>query len=245
MGFSTTSCALTAAGAAYCWGANGAGQAGVGSTSPAVVVSPAPVVGGHTFSSLVIGQMHACGLTAGGTAYCWGSNALSQFGDGTTADHLSPSVAAGGKTFVAIGAGNAFTCGLTSGGTAYCWGANEYGELGRGTIGGDPALDSLGAPRPVIGGHTFASLEVGGFHVCGITTGGDTYCWGVNIDGQLGDGTRTDNGTPLLVLGQAASAPAPFGAAVAAPWPAGAKLPSARSRGLMSSSVSNRLSRNQ
>lgn len=223
-GFSTTSCALTASGAAYCWGRNDAGQVGTGSNAQYAILSPSPVVGGHTFTQVVIGQLHGCGLTAAGAAYCWGSNLTGQFGDGTTTDHLTPSIAAKGMTFVAIGAGNLFTCGLTGGGAAYCWGANEYGQLGRGPIGGDPLADSLIVPRPVVGGHTFASIDVGGFHVCGITTGGDTYCWGVNIDGQLGDGTRTDNGTPLLVLGQAASAPVAPNGVPAAVRSAGGKL---------------------
>ena len=36
----------------------------------------------------------------------------------------------------------------------------------------------------------FGALAVGWNHSCGITVGGDLYCWGSNNGGQLGDGTR-------------------------------------------------------
>jgi hypothetical protein len=36
------------------------------------VAEPAAVVGGPTFSSLTTGDLHTCGLTASGVAYCWG-----------------------------------------------------------------------------------------------------------------------------------------------------------------------------
>ena len=37
-------------------------------------------------------------------------------------------------------------------------------------------------------------------HSCGVTPGGKLYCWGGNIDGQLGDGTRTSRSLPTLVV---------------------------------------------
>jgi len=39
-------------------------------------------------------------------------------------------------------------------------------------------------------------------HSCGITTGGATYCWGYNSNGQIGDGTRNDRRLPVKVVGQ-------------------------------------------
>ena len=39
---------------------------------------------------------------------------------------------------------------------------------------------------PVSGGFTFASLTVGYYAVCGITTGGVTYCWGDDYNLALG-----------------------------------------------------------
>lgn len=74
-------CALRSNGAAFCWGLNDTAQLGDGST--AIVNSvPQPVQGGRTFSQLVAGSDHTCGLAADGTAWCWGNNQVNQLGDG-------------------------------------------------------------------------------------------------------------------------------------------------------------------
>ena len=48
---------------------------------------------------------------------------------------------------------------------------------------------------------TFAALAAGNTHTCGVTTGGDAFCWGQNVFGQLGDGTTTDASKPVAVSG--------------------------------------------
>jgi alpha-tubulin suppressor-like RCC1 family protein len=68
-GLGSSSCGLTATGAAYCWGDG--------------VLAPAAVPGGLTFSALTIGAGHICGLTTAGGAYCWGDNYWGQLGRGT------------------------------------------------------------------------------------------------------------------------------------------------------------------
>ena len=58
-------------------------------------------------------------------------------------------------------------------------------------------------PTVVGGGVTFASLADGSAdHACGLTSGGQAFCWGANAYGQLGDGTATDQGAPVAVTGQ-------------------------------------------
>jgi len=97
-------------------------------------LTPTSVVGGLTFTSLALGAQHTCGLTSGGTAYCWGANEEGQLGDGTFAPRrLTPTPVAGGLTFTSLALGEVHTCGLTSGGAAYCWGWNGGGQLGDGT----------------------------------------------------------------------------------------------------------------
>jgi len=51
----------------------------------------------------------------------------------------------------------------------------------------------------VVGGHSFVSLRAFGSHDCGLTSAGETFCWGYNLDGQLGDGTRTHRSRPVYV----------------------------------------------
>jgi alpha-tubulin suppressor-like RCC1 family protein len=126
-------CGLTSGGAAYCWGLNGYGELGDG-TSGTDRLTPTPAAGGLAFAVLTAGNESTCGLTSGGAAYCWGDNTAGEVGDGTSGtDRLTPTPVAGGLTFTSLTAGSLHTCGLTSGGAAYCWGGNQYGDLGDGT----------------------------------------------------------------------------------------------------------------
>jgi len=190
-------CAVTATGAAYCWGLNGWGQLGDGTEVDQS--SPVPVTGGMRFRAVSAGFRHTCGIIAGdggGAAYCWGLNGAGQLGDGTLTDHSSPVLVAGGMTFVAVSAGDFHTCGVTAAGAAYCWGGNGDGQLGDGTT------TSRSSPVRVKGDVTFTAVSLGGFHTCGITAGGVAYCWGANGDEHpLGDGTTKSRSTPVRVAG--------------------------------------------
>lgn len=44
-----------------------------------------------------------------------------------------------------------------------------------------------------------ASVAAGFHHTCAVSTAGDAYCWGLNQQGQLGDGTETNSRAPVRV----------------------------------------------
>jgi alpha-tubulin suppressor-like RCC1 family protein len=129
-GLGRHTCGLTGAGSAYCWGENTFGALGNGSTSDSPI--PVPVSGGLAFVQLIAGGFigHTCGLTASGTAYCWGENERGQVGDRSTVDRLEPSAVAGGLSFTRLDAGFRHTCGRATTGTVYCWGSGGAGQLG-------------------------------------------------------------------------------------------------------------------
>ena len=187
-------CGVTTTGAAYCWGDNSHGQLGTGSISTSAL--PVAVAGGLTFSMLTTGGWHTCGLTTGGAAYCWGANLEGELGDGSTTSSPVPVPVSGGLAFSALTAGLEHSCGLTTRGTAYCWGINGAGQLGDGSI----TFSSL-IPVAVTGGLTFSALTAGLLHTCGLTTSGAAYCWGRNLDGELGDGSTTSSAAPVAVTG--------------------------------------------
>jgi alpha-tubulin suppressor-like RCC1 family protein len=112
-GFST--CATNAAGNVFCWGANGAGQLGVTTSTscvgggadpqynfasqPLITTSCAPapvqVPTSLTFSSVIVAghrdtgpSQVTCALRPSGVAYCWGSGALGSAGAATTTPRL-------------------------------------------------------------------------------------------------------------------------------------------------------------
>src|SRR2546428_684182 len=130
-------CGVTAAGAAYCWGTNGSGQLGDGTTTERSI--PALVGRGVRFTAVsAAGSQgaddgHTCGVTTAGAAYCWGDNSNGQLGDGSTTNGSSPVPVAGGLRFAAVSAGYLHSCGVTPTGAAYCWGSNGDGQLGDGS----------------------------------------------------------------------------------------------------------------
>jgi len=205
------SCALTASGTAYCWGDNASGGLGGGST--ASTRTPLAVSGNLTFVTVGTGISFACGLTAAGAVYCWGNNSFGQLGIGATSPErcssepcsTTPVAVQGGLTFTALSVGYWHACGLASSGAAYCWGNNGDRQLGATTTetcaGFDTVLDCSTSPLPVEGGPTLARLSAGSFHTCGVTTGGNGYCWGANTNGQLGNGTTTASPTPAPIAG--------------------------------------------
>jgi alpha-tubulin suppressor-like RCC1 family protein len=99
--------------------------------------------------------------------------------------------------FAAVSTGGAHTCGVTTGGEGYCWGDNSNGEVGDGT------RTQRTSPVAIVGGLTFGVVSAGrGFgHTCGVTTGGAAYCWGLNAEGELGDGTKIFRSSPVPVVG--------------------------------------------
>ena len=94
----------------------------------------------------------------------------------------------------------AHTCGVTTTNLAYCWGNNgfgdDYGPLGDGT----EVILRL-RPVAVAGGLRFRQVSAGWGHSCGVTTDDRAYCWGLNTDGALGDGTNASTRRPVAVAG--------------------------------------------
>ena len=209
-GFEHHACGLSTTGEAYCWGGDYSGELGLGSPERG---PSAPVDGGLTFSSLSAGGSpgdgFSCGVTSKGDAYCWGSTAYGQRGNGSTGDNSrwpSPQPVAGGLTFTIVSSKQNHSCGLTTSGAAYCWGDNRAGQLGIGITDGPehcyPSGDACSTvPVAVSGGLTFTSLSVGVRHACGLTSTGAAYCWGFNSVGPLGDGSTTSSSIPVAVVG--------------------------------------------
>lgn len=185
-------CALVSGGAAYCWGYNGNGQLGNGSTTG--TNAPVAVSGGLTFASLSSGGLHSCGVTSAGLAHCWGNGAYGQLGNGSLAENHTPVLVTDTLTFDFVSAGVYHTCGVTTTGAAYCWGDG-------GNVLGDSSGGTSTTPRRVAGGHVFASVSAGYIHSCGVRTDGAAYCWGDGQYGDLGNGSVSAANAPVPVSG--------------------------------------------
>jgi alpha-tubulin suppressor-like RCC1 family protein len=201
-------CVISLDNDAYCWGDNGSGRLGNGTTANSnvpVKVSD-PIASSVTYSSISAGYSHTCAVSTANIAYCWGLNIAGQLGNTSNTDSSIPVlVSAGvGITYSNISAGNDFSCGIQSTGSAYCWGANGNGNLGDGSIA--PSNTPVLVSNPSAGAVQYSSISTGGFHTCAVAQSGDAYCWGYNVDGELGNGGNSNNLIPILVSPPSAGA---------------------------------------
>jgi alpha-tubulin suppressor-like RCC1 family protein len=197
-------CALDS-GKAYCWGFNGFGDIGDGSTTYSdipVAVRTTGALAGKTLTQISPGENHTCALDSTGAAYCWGDNFYGQLGDGSPFDTRVPvkvdtAGVLAGKTLTEISANEDDACALDSTGAAYCWGYGDDGELGDGSTTNSDVpvkVDTSGVP-----GQTLTEISVGTFSTCALDSAGAAYCWGSNLEGDLGDGGTADSDVPAAV----------------------------------------------
>ncbi len=188
-------CAAISGGGVRCWGANGFGQLGDGTTTQQLTPTVVSTLT-NTVAALAAGGNHTCAISSAGGAKCWGDNGGGQLGDGTTTQRLTPVDVFGLMSGVqAISAGASHTCAIVGGG-AKCWGWNHYGQLGTGmTTTQLTPVDVSGLASGVTA--IAASLN----HTCALTTGGGVKCWGWNDSGQLGNGLTATQYSPVDVIG--------------------------------------------
>jgi len=150
--------------------------------------------------------LNQCALMSDSSLKCWGYNGHGQAGVGTNtesgAEFSSPvayptTVIGSGLINVSfspdVSAGH--VCALKTDGTVWCWGYNGYGQLGEGdtTSRATPTLVSA------LGGVKYIEAAGSGSYgyTCALKTNGEVWCWGINVYGQLGDGTATQRTSPV------------------------------------------------
>jgi cysteine-rich repeat protein len=194
-------CALSE-GNVRCWGRNGEGQLGRGSTANLgdepgeLPPEDIPLPGDQPIVQIVAGTSTTCARFGDGAVRCWGLGIYGIAGLGeptaiTLGDDLDllaelPPVVLGGPA-LEITAGGDHACALLVGGAVRCWGHNELGQAGHGDqyydIGVQETPASLG-PLPLPG----PALQVvaGQIHTCALLEGGAVHCWGYSPEGALG-----------------------------------------------------------
>lgn len=130
------------------------------------------------------GGSRACALLSDGTVACWGSEkGLPELVAAQDGSALGD--------FLEVSTGSHHACGRRADGTVWCWGWNKWGQLGDGTT-----VDRE-TPRPVVTRNgsplqPVKQVSSGAFHTCALLADGTAYCWGNNVNGQLGDGGTSD-----------------------------------------------------
>lgn len=190
------SCALSTAGAASCWGTGLLGGLGNASfTNRAAPVSVIGVSSGAT--SLGVGGVHACAVTAAGGVKCWGYNDDGRLGDGGVNLEGGPVDVTGLSSGVAaVAVGGSHACALKATGGVACWGVGSSGQVGNGSF------TTVTTPVDVVGlSSGVTALALGTSHSCALTTTGGVKCWGSNTYGQVGYPANLNNFVPQDVTG--------------------------------------------
>lgn len=188
---SSHTCAVLEDGRVVCWGANNAGQLGLGHTdhigndelvdaATGFVALPGAAV------EVTAGFEHTCARLESGDVVCWGRQAEGQLGTGEPDDigddetvaSLGP-IALGGAA-IDIDTSYNHTCAVLEGGAVRCWGSNGSGQLGN----GDETYGNVGERKtPAEEGvavleELAVQVETGTSHTCAVLVSGNVRCWG-------------------------------------------------------------------
>ncbi len=133
-----------------------------------------------------------CSILFNYSMFCSGSNGYGQLG--LANNDLTEGYVNFDKHPVLVDSGKEHTCAILIDASLWCWGRNHHGQIG------DNTTTNRAAPVEInLGtGVDAVAVSAGDDYTCVITHNGEVMCWGLNIRGQLGDGTTNDSLIPIL-----------------------------------------------
>jgi uncharacterized repeat protein (TIGR01451 family) len=182
-------------GTVWVWGAGFNGQLGDGSSgSFAFTRSPIQVPDLSGVQKVEDGNGFVYALKSDGTVWAWGINSSGQLGDGTTVERTRPVQTTGLTNVIGIAGGSFYGAAVKGDGTVWVWGA--AGLITTGSFG-----TTHTTPVQVAGIQNVTAIAAGSQHLLMLKSDKTLWSIGVNVMGQLGDGTTTNRTTPVQVTG--------------------------------------------
>ncbi len=219
-------CALSTSGDAWCWGSNALGADGDGTTTPRA--QPVMVPGVPKFVAIAVSYGSACALTRDEAIYCWGAGTAqsgaarvasvsgsAQFASlarsGTTVCAVNvlaqpfcmdwawtsgasgpllewqPMPLGGAPALATMAGDNLQACGVTTDTRTVCWDVTGRGASGRGA----PSMTATT-------GDPLVSLSGSYDTICGLTSAGVPWCWGVDAWGRFGVPSAASDTVPPM-----------------------------------------------
>ena len=181
-------------------GTNQMGQLGNGNTTNST--TPVQVAGLTNVKRIAAGEEFSLALKEDGTIWAWGLNLNGQLGPGGGSNDFTPHPIAvqvtglpGGMTNIT--AGQAFCLAIAGDGTIWSWGKNSSLQLGHGA-----GSSTTPTPAQIPNFGSVVSIAAGLHHSVALKSDGSVWGWGLNLDGEVGDGTtNTVSVIPLRVNG--------------------------------------------
>jgi uncharacterized repeat protein (TIGR02543 family) len=200
---------ITNTGEIYSWGYNDHwGQLGIGvfnqsSSIPVKVEFPA-LQNGEGIIDTGGGLGHSHALTNFGRVFAWGHNGYGQLGDGTRVNSNIPIIIQfnglnDNEIITDVSQNEGYhSLALTNQGRVFTWGYNNAGQLGNGTQNGEqlPTTPTLISFPSLEQDDFIVSLQAGYQHSLAVSNLGKVFSWGMNHNGELGDGTLINSFSP-------------------------------------------------
>ena len=145
------------------------------------------------WQAIKTGGNHTVAIHIDGTLWAWGNNSDGEVGDGSANERISPVQIGAGK-WIAISAGHSHSLAIKADGTLWSWGNNYQGCLGLNTI--EPYILK---PTQVGTATDWTYIAAGHSLSFGIKRDGSLWGWGINLNGDVGNGTITPITAPVRV----------------------------------------------
>jgi alpha-tubulin suppressor-like RCC1 family protein len=190
-------CAIRSTGKLYCWGNNSNGQLGDGTKTHRSIPTPVSAEIAD-WIAVSTGGLKTCAIRRTGELYCWGQIFIEKEGAHILTDQTTPApVPTPFSDWESVSVGSFHTCAIRRSGNLYCWGFNSMGQLGINTT----MSPTIPVPVPLqekeLEATEWVNISTGGAHTCAISQTRKISCWGFNLNGQLGNGTKKDSLVPI------------------------------------------------
>jgi alpha-tubulin suppressor-like RCC1 family protein len=185
------SLAIKTDGTLWAWGLNSSGQLGLGDTTQRT--SPVQVGSATDWQSVSAGGSHSLAIKTDGTLWAWGSNGSGRLGrasiqlDSKLSDNLFSNI-----SYVSL---SRHALVIKNDGSLWGWGRNVERQIGIGDTVSQYAEKIVKISQET----DWQSVSAGGSHSLAIKTDGTLWAWGLNTNGQLGDGTTTQRTSPVQI----------------------------------------------
>jgi alpha-tubulin suppressor-like RCC1 family protein len=187
------SCAVRQSTSVWCWGSNRYQRLGLKGSRARHVPTLVP---GVQATQVATGDAFTCIIATKGRVQCWGRNQYGQLARSTGPSRRTPHTTSIKKP-VMLSAGDEFACAVTAVGTSWCWGRNRFSQLANNSNIRNSRPQKVLTPENV---GPITSIGTGVHHACGIATyNAALWCWGLALQGQLGDGGGDQRGSGIAV----------------------------------------------
>ncbi|MCF7924778.1 MAG: InlB B-repeat-containing protein, partial [Candidatus Izimaplasma sp.] len=200
---------LTSSGRVLAWGYNKYGQLGNGTYTdshiPVDITDQFDLENSEQITLVSTGSLTSFAVTSNGRVFSWGYSGYFFLGDGTTSNRNNPVDISAyfnldeDEKIISIVCGLNHATALTSYGKVFAWGYNSDGQIGDNTLVNKSVPINISDGFDLLPEETITQISAGALHMIALTSTNRVFVWGLNSEGQLGDGTQIDKHKPLEI----------------------------------------------